>query len=368
MEIHLKNGGHMTALTIDLFCRVVDNFGDIGVCWRLARQLVRDEGCRVRLFVDDFASFQKIEHSLDLNAAHQMIAGVDILPWNDNIAYDRPSQAVIEAFACTLPDRVVDVMRQVPSTVWIDLEYLSAEDWIEDCHAIPSFHPATGLNKTLFFPGFTPRTGGLFRDRDLIARRNAFQSDSAAQDSWRAQHGIPPRAEGVIDISLFCYPDAPVEWLIEGLQATGRPHRIFAAATVPHEHPALNKIKFLNQEDYSRLLWTCDMNFVRGEDSFLQSVWAGKPMIWQIYPQDEDTHMIKLRAFLARYGAESLEKFMILWNERGRTDRDMALGVVSDCFASLDTLTAHARDWTDALAKQPDIASQIVRFIRQQQA
>ena len=39
-------------MRIDLFCRVIDNWGDAGVCWRLARQLVRERGAQVRLWID----------------------------------------------------------------------------------------------------------------------------------------------------------------------------------------------------------------------------------------------------------------------------------------------------------------------------
>ncbi len=40
-------------ITCDIFCAVVDNYGDIGVCWRLARQLAHEHGMTVRLWVDD---------------------------------------------------------------------------------------------------------------------------------------------------------------------------------------------------------------------------------------------------------------------------------------------------------------------------
>ena len=357
-------------LKIDIFCHVVDNYGDIGVSWRFARQLRRDQGCSVRLFVDDLDTFHVIERSLNPKAAYQVIQGVGILHWtNDVIAahYGQPGDAVIEAFGCTLPDPVIDKMKAT-RPVWINLEYLSAEDWVETHHGIPSLSPSTGMTRTFFFPGFTPATGGLFRDAGLIDLRDQFQGSVTAQNNWRAIHGLPPVNESITDISLFCYPNAPVGALIEGLKESGKPFRIFAPEGMKPDHPDIKRIKFLNHEDYYRLLWTCDVNFVRGEDSFLQSLWAGKPLVWQIYPQDKDTHMIKLQAFLDLYGAESLENFMIMWNERGRKEHDLPLSVITDWFASLPALTAHARTWTETLAKQPDLATQIVGFIRQQQS
>ncbi|MEO7887531.1 MAG: elongation factor P maturation arginine rhamnosyltransferase EarP, partial [Polaromonas sp.] len=40
------------SLQWDIFCKVIDNFGDIGVCWRLAADLA-SRGHKVRLWVDD---------------------------------------------------------------------------------------------------------------------------------------------------------------------------------------------------------------------------------------------------------------------------------------------------------------------------
>ena len=344
-------------MKIDLFCHIVDNYGDIGVCWRLARQLVRDRGCAVRLFVDDLPVFARIEPRVRTDAAQQGIAGVDILRWDGDACTGGDADAVIEAFACTLPPSVVARMRDT-RPVWIDLESLSAERWVEEVHAIPSHHPQTGLTKTVFFPGFTPRTGGLLRDVDLIARRDAFQSSIPAQDAWRAAHGMPPVDPDSVDISLFHYPDAPLDMLAAEVAGSGRACRLFAPG---------RDMPFLTQDDYVHLLWTCDVNFVRGEESFVQAIWAGKPLIWHIYAQENGVHMVKLRAFLDLYGAESLEKFMILWNERGRKPRPDAPVAMVGWLAGLPELQAHAARFAAALAKQPDLATQLVRFINEQQ-
>ncbi|HET9045379.1 MAG TPA: elongation factor P maturation arginine rhamnosyltransferase EarP, partial [Casimicrobiaceae bacterium] len=42
----------MAAQRWDVFCKVVDNFGDAGVCWRLARQLVAEHDLAVTLWID----------------------------------------------------------------------------------------------------------------------------------------------------------------------------------------------------------------------------------------------------------------------------------------------------------------------------
>ena len=73
------------------------------------------------------------------------------------------------------------------------------------------------------------------------------------------------------------------------------------------------------------MLWACDFNFVRGEDSLVRAIWAGKPFVWQIYPQDDNAHYAKLEAFLDTYldgaGKEIATHIRMAhrsWNDVGR--------------------------------------------------
>lgn len=378
-----------TPLTIDLFCRVIDNFGDIGVCWRLARQLA-GLSCAVRLYVDDFKTFARIEPELNPGADYQVLKNVTILRWDDATlerhyaALSLPmADAVIEAFACDLPEQVIDAMQKTqPHPVWLDLEYLSAEEWVDDHHAIISTHPLTGIRKTLFFPGFTGKTGGLSRETGLIEARNRFQSSISAQNQWRKAHFIPEIMPNALDISLFCYNNAPLEqWLEQAALWPGKLRLLVPSGVAEPQLTALenrlkdritlHRVPFLTQDDYDKLLWTADLNFVRGEDSFLRAIWAGKPMIWQIYVQEENAHLIKLQAFLDRYSrnldpkdAEILAKLTIMWNVGGLEEG--AVSVAPDFFEILPRLHRHAQDWSQQLATQPDLASQVIRFIEAQ--
>lgn len=327
----------------DLFCRVVDNYGDIGVSWRIARQLHHEHGWQIRLWVDDLAAFKRIEPGLDVAIAHQEIRGVDIRQWcfetSAGTTAEMPSALtaltpypiVIAAFSCDLPETWVAAMQKTGST-WINLEYLSAEAWVENCHGLPSLRQ-DGLKPYFFFPGFTNQTGGLPREKDLIERRQAWKSNPAIQSHFlsalglplnvvnRIQHaktsdfkpGMSAAAERVLEtdmprlVSLFCYPHAPYQALLEALQH----HHRFSILLVPEGvcpgvptgqfgQVQVRRIPFLSQDEYDQLLWTCDLNFVRGEDSFMRATWAGKPFVWQIYPQQEDAHLTKLDAWLAR--------------------------------------------------------------------
>ena len=284
----------------DIFCRVVDNYGDIGVCWRLARRLAQVPGWRPRLWVDDLRAFARIQPGLDPEQARQQCLGIDIIHWTPAPPADlTPGDVVIEAFACDPPDAFLDAMRQV-HPVWINLEYLSAEAWIESCHGLPSQRP-DGLVKHFYFPGFTPATGGLLREPGLSAERDALQASPEQQESvLRAlgvpQHALSRRRDGARLVSLFCYPNAPVDALASALAADPRPTVLLApegvapgleTACAAPGRPALVRLPFVSQPDFDRLLWCADLNFVRGEDSFVRAAWAARPLVWQIYPQHD---------------------------------------------------------------------------------
>ncbi|MGZ8257179.1 MAG: elongation factor P maturation arginine rhamnosyltransferase EarP [Gallionella sp.] len=364
-------------LSVDIFCTVIDNYGDIGVCWRLARLLAHEHGCAVRLWVDDLASFAKLCPTLDVGAASQMQQGVAVCHWdlmgsdsikNKSSLTPLNVELVIEAFACKLPDDYVVAMATMKMPpVWINLEYLSAEDWVAGCHKLPSPHPRLKLTKHFFFPGFTPQTGGLLLERDLLARRNAFQNDAHAQAEFWRNLGLQMPAAETLKVSLFAYENDALSVLFDawanGAQAVlclvpeGRivPQvKAYFARQTGYQKGNLQVqiLPFVAQSDYDTLLWACDVNFVRGEDSCVRAQWAGKPFVWQIYPQHDDVHQLKLQAMLQVYGAglsvaarSAIEPLWYGWN--GQT---VALDWAAFAAARAE-LTAHAGVWSQQLAQ-----------------
>ncbi len=366
--------------TWDIFCKVVDNFGDAGVCWRLARQLVDERGQSVRLWCDDLAALARLCPQADPAQATQRIAGVEIRLWSDPFPVALPAQVVIEAFACELPAGYVAAMAtRTPPPVWINLEYLSAEQWIEDCHRRASPHPRLPLLKHFFFPGFTTETGGLIREERLLERRAAFQGDCAA--GWAAL-GLPTPQAGEISVSLFCYDNPALPALVETWQQGAKPVRCFVrqgrildqlAAVMGDElrpgsvhrrgRLTIHALPFVPQKDFDALLWACDINFVRGEDSFVRAQWAARPLIWHIYPQDDDAHRLKLAAFLDRYcedmparPAMVCREFWNQWNRGAAAD----WGSLWEQRKALDT---HAGRWAQRLATQKDLATSLAEFV-----
>nr|WP_314630113.1 elongation factor P maturation arginine rhamnosyltransferase EarP [uncultured Noviherbaspirillum sp.] len=374
--------------TLDLYCRVVDNYGDIGVCWRLARQLAAEHGLAVRLWVDDLASFHRLCAAVDTAADEQQLQGVTVRRWDDAAARRDAAgvaDVVIEAFGCELPAATLAAMARRPTApVWINLEYLSAENWVSGCHGLPSPHPQLPLTKYFFFPGFSAGTGGLLEEAGLEQRRAAFAADPARQTAFLAGIGVQ-RAPGDFLLSLFCYPDAPVADLLDKLCDEARPtvllvpEGVAVAALAAWAGRAfrpgdlvrrgsltLQAVPFLEQPDYDQLLWCCDLNLVRGEDSMVRAQWARKPFIWHIYPQQEAAHRIKLDAFLDRYteampapAVEACRAASHAWNGDGELR-----GSWPAFRAALPALEAHMGGWCERLRAQGDLAGNLLAFIR----
>ena len=287
----------------DIFCRVIDNHGDAGVCWRLAAELAR-RGDVVRLWMDDVSPLAWMA------PGHP---GVEVVHWTDTVPPLVPGDAVVEAFGCDPPDAFVARMAQAPRPpAWINLEYLSAEAYVERSHALASpvsSGPGAGLTKFFFYPGFTARTGGLLREQDLAQRRAFFR-----REDWLRPLGIAPSSARVI--SLFCYEPSALPQLLQELASEATELVVTAGRATAAAHGALAQLAatqagwnaqgrlrlhwlpLLSQREYDHLLWSCDLNFVRGEDSVVRGLLAGAPCVWQIYPQQDDAHHAKLEAFL----------------------------------------------------------------------
>ncbi|EXF92615.1 hypothetical protein HK44_010720 [Pseudomonas fluorescens HK44] len=367
----------------DIFCTVVDNYGDIGVTWRLARQLVAEHHCAVRLWVDDLRAFERLCPELDITAARQWQQGVEVCHWPADWAPTEAADVVIAAFACQLPHAYMEAMAaREKAPLWMNLDYLSAEDWIVGCHGLPSVKYKQ-VQKYFFFPGFQAGTGGLLRERGLLERREQFQHSAEARREFLQGLGVD-RADGARLMSLFAYENAGLaDWLdvmagdahathllvpegrilgdverwlgVEGLGVGAL--QVRGALTV-------QVLPFVRQDQYDLLLWSCDFNAVRGEDSFVRAQWAARPMLWHIYQQEEDVHLDKLEAFLTLYtaGLSPAAKVALVglwraWN----TGAGMAQAWVA-AQEHWPELQKHAQTWCLEQALQADLAAALVQF------
>jgi len=363
--------------TWDIFCKVIDNYGDVGVCWRLAVNLAQRHQT-VRLWVDD-------PHALTWMAP-KGADGVELMRWTTPIdnTLVRRGDVLIEAFGCDLDAEFIAAYLtksgvESPPFHWINLEYLTAETFAQHCHGLPSpvmSGPGKGLTKHFFYPGFVPDTGGLIREPDLLQRQARF--DRAV---WLETQGVTLPTQRVV--SLFCYEPQGLDAFLSALAADQQPTMLLVTAGRAAEachlqvsnknslDPTWNKgrklsflyLDKLDQRAFDHLLWASDFNCVRGEDSLVRALWAGKPFVWHIYPQDDGAHRQKLDAFLDWMQAPaSLRTFHYVWNGFASVQRqqpEQAIAALVDfdlwqqCFIEL----------RKRLLSQPELTDQLIQFV-----
>ena len=331
----------------------------------------------LRLWVDDLHSFARIQADVRYDLQSQHVQGVQIERWHrDRHDYPTPYPFIIEAFACDPPEAMTRPLNDTEH-VWINLDYLSAEPWVQGCHGLPS-PQQNGAHKYFFFPGFLPQTGGLLREADLLTRRDAFQQDDQAYQAMLsrlgvAQEHIQALLKGEMQqMFLFCYPDAPVLTLPEVLSTLEQKTLLLVPESVALRIPELAQGKLLvqripavDQADFDALLWRSALNIVRGEDSLVRAIWAGQPMLWQPYVQEEQAHLDKLQAWLDTGTLpEAVQALHLAWSS---ADQAGATAALARCLEPqvLRLWQQEARSYSAKLAEQADLASSLLSFYTQ---
>jgi uncharacterized repeat protein (TIGR03837 family) len=416
----------------DIFCRVIDNHGDLGVCWRFATDLAA-RGQQVRLWVDDACALAWM--------APQGHVNVQLRDWADAFGDGAgtevdPGDVVVEAFGCDPPASFVARMaakaargdRSGGAPVWINLEYLSAESYVERSHGLasPQFNgPGAGLTKWFWYPGFTRRTGGLLREPGQLETLRGFDRQTARADLLRrfdpalaTGHGGTPTIGHAADVDplqarlalLFCYDNPALPAWLDAMSRAERPwcvlvtpglamqgvarwwqartaqsfslsdaHSGAQAAAMRLGSLSLLPLAHVDQQQFDDLLWACDLNFVRGEDSFVRAHWAGRPFVWQAYVQDDGAQHAKIAAWLQVYAGaapdEQLRRALnaahLAWNSAPGVRPADSDAVLRELFGRCDVddkaVWSSWRNWADSrrveLAGQGDLVSQLLRFV-----
>jgi uncharacterized repeat protein (TIGR03837 family) len=376
----------MAKLQWDIFCKVVDNFGDLGVSWRLACDLAA-RGHPVRLWADDISALTWM--------APGGYDGVHVMRWGANIDTtcldDAPCDVMIETFGCDIAPQFIAACARIHSSaavigiclslpVWINLEYLTAETYAERSHGLPSLvqtGPAAGWEKWFFYPGFTEKTGGLLRENDLRERQANFD-----RDDWLSRWAID--CKGRLLAFLFCYEPPALAMLLRQLKAQGINGQsvtlmVAAGRTAAAVKNLTDQIGLqanecgreqlsnllhlvylpeLTQRDFDHALWAADLNFVRGEDSLVRAIWAGKPLVWQIYPQADGAHLPKLDALLSLTNApQSLKDFHHWWNSSAAELHGQVPHI------DLEQWRLHAHRLATAQFSASNLTTQLERFV-----
>ena len=372
-----------------VFVRVIDNYGDAGVGWRLSCLLAEYMHMHVRLWIDDTDALNK------LVPVSEQQTQITIEAWqSDAIMQQQLSAAadpvlVIETFGCELPPQVLERMRQC-RPLWLNWEYLTAEDWAVGLHAMSSLQP-NGLEKYFWFMGIDADSGGLLREPDYLAEREKFRQQPQLQQAFRQEYGLPLQHTGQLWL-VFAYTsgqwaqwmamwqqaDTPVTlWLaggqvIESLRAA----KLIAPEELQQEgdicelgNVTLVRIPFVPQAAFDRLLWLADAAIVRGEDSFVRALWAGLPFFWHIYRQDDDVHLQKLHSFwfkaMQGWPAELRQAFTVLSDDLNGAravsslKREQAWQYLC---AHWQSWVKSAAAWSEMLHRQDNALEKLARF------
>ena len=280
-----------SGIRTDIFVRVIDNFGDAGIAWRLAKDLA-GRGSSVRLIIDDPSPLSFMTDNL--RTGNIRVIQWDIFSESGNFSLPN---LIIEMFACRLPENYLQACISSPiAPKFVNYDYFSAEDWVDRFNGLDSIHPRYRTKKTNFFPGISPRSTPFIIEEDYAERKKSFD---------RAQFRKNAGADGFV-IFFFAYPFFPTSALSKSVNRTKRHCTLLLAKGEASRHlasvivnPLVNVVElpYFRQETLDEILWASDVNIVRGEDSAQRAMLAGKPFLWNIYHTPDNAHEAKISAF-----------------------------------------------------------------------
>ncbi|MCL2689410.1 MAG: elongation factor P maturation arginine rhamnosyltransferase EarP [Chitinispirillia bacterium] len=321
--------------SIDIFCNCIDNFGDAGVVYRFAKEFnVKHPQCRIRVFIDSKETLQTIVKEIDPNQLiqeHESITYISTLALREELNNDLGvADIMVEAFACHIPEPLLELAYD-KSKLIINLEYLSAENWVDDYHLKESLLGRGSVRKFFFMPGFRKTTGGLIlnsRLKSMLADNNfdRFKVLNALLSPFCNFHNVVDLQEDELIGTVFTYKRGFDSLLVDlaalnhetTLLIFGEKSKESISASLnrllgdqycesgkkqyPQEYRYKNikliYMPFIDQHSYDTLLCCTDFNIVRGEDSLARAVLSGKPFIWNAYIQDEKYQQVKVKALL----------------------------------------------------------------------
>jgi len=389
----------MRVNSLDIFCNVIDNFGDAGFVYRFAREFrLAHPCCRVRVFIDDLATLKSIVPALNADIPYQDYNGITYIRSQiltpELVETLGVPDVLIEAFGCIIPDCVLNVAA-LHTKLHINLEYLSAESWVDNYHLKISLNGYAVMKKFFYMPGFTASTGGILIDTHIEHNRTMLQR---LRYEYLARIIAPYNCtftspNTCLFGSVFTYT-RNFDALLQGCIDTGKDvcllvfgeksktgmlqSAFFARAQqLLPDYFRYNQIHilfmpFLPQQQYDELLCTMDFNIVRGEDSLVRAILAHKPFIWNAYLQVNKYQQVKVSALLTVFVSfctnkvcyENYCRLMTGFNDNEQEDASTTTTETYDWFfghlAFLENCTA---TWALSMAKNNNLIQKISAFL-----
>lgn len=357
-------------MTITILCKVVDNYGDIGVALRMAKQLlvVSSELSEINFVIDDLNSFYKINNQINPQNSFQVVDGLNIYNWNEyDLCYSAFKQndgeklaVILELFQCGRPDWMEkilfeDKLERTVNIIMVD--YLTAEKYADDFHCLKSLTRSAKVQKVNFMPGFTSKTGGLVIDSTWseLSPRNA----SGPALVFTYERDWTPLTEALKKSGLKTYV------------AQGRGLDSFVKAWNPEDN-LLNILNYLNQTEWDQFMKSCSVLFIRGEESMSRACLSGIPFVWHAYPQSDEYQLVKVKALLDRmrihFKAEDFEVIEKVWMDfnspENQVDSLKMEQHILEFLKKRDELEYGFKDFAIDLRKNGDLCSNLMTFIK----
>lgn len=367
-------------MPITVLCKVVDNFGDIGVVWRLCCQLsnqIKKENLtsKINLIVDDLASFNKICNSVDSNKSFQIVENINIFNWNDEkLCYDEFSKndgenlsVILEVFQCGRPlwmEKILFEEKLNRTVQIIMIDYLTAEKYAEDFHCLQSLTRSSKVQKVNFMPGFTNKTGGLIIDSEwehfCDYKNNKTLLCFTYDRNWDALANACKKSNYIEKVLI-----APGKGF-ESLKKS------FYSNFIKDSNLKIEELSFMNQNEWDKMLKNCGVLFIRGEESMSRACLSGIPFVWHAYPQSDEYQLIKVRALLERMSVhfkcedfKIIEKVWILINSaESEVEQEVFEKAILDFFDNAEKLVYGFREFALDLRKNGDLCSNLMTFIK----
>lgn len=339
--------------SIDIFCQVIDNYGDVGVTYRLAREFKRVyPNKKLRFVINETEELNLIRKSED----------IEIILYKDISKIENSADLIIESFGCEIPKEYMDKALKNAKLI-INLEYFSAEKWVDDFHLQESFLGGN-LKKYFFIPGLSEKSGGILLDNEFLERKKKVEAN---KEYYLEKFEIKEKYDLIG--SVFSY-EKNFDSLIEELKKLDKKIILLILSEKTQKNfikyfdnsNNYDKIKFVKlpfftYDKYEELLALCDFNLVRGEDSFVRALLLGKPFLWHIYPQDENTHIKKLESFLEKYCSNNKELKQTFINYNINKDD------FSYFFKNFKEIEKYNKNYANYLIKNCNLMEKLINFI-----
>ena len=339
--------------SIDIFCQVIDNYGDVGVAYRLAREFKRVyPNKKLRFVINQIEELNLIRKSED----------IEIILYKDISKIENSADLIIESFGCEIPKEYMDKALK-KSKLIINLEYFSAEKWVDDFHLQESFLGGN-LKKYFFIPGLSKKSGGILLDNEFLERKKKVEAN---KEYYLEKFEIKEKYDLIG--SVFSY-EKNFDSLIEELKKLNKKVILLILSEKTQKNfikyfdngNNYDKIKFVKlpfftYDKYEELLALCDFNLVRGEDSFVRALLLGKPFLWHIYPQGENTHIKKLESFLEKYCSNNKELKQTFINYNINKDD------FSYFFKNFKEIEKYNKNYANYLIKNCNLMEKLINFI-----